>query len=101
MSAPSPHHVTVNNLRIHYTEAGSGLSIKGLAEIAQKLPTLEAPVRIIYGENDRALPDVAKTMQRVKQDLPGAEVTSLPKCGHFLQEDEPERVGQLMAEFLN
>jgi len=82
-------------------KAGSGLSIKGLAEIAQKLPTLEAPVRIIYGENDRALPDVAKTMQRVKQDLPGAEVTSLPKCGHFLQEDEPERVGQLMAEFLN
>jgi haloalkane dehalogenase len=49
----------------------------------------------------RALPDVAKTMQRVKQDLPGAEVTSLPNCGHFLQEDEPERVGQLMAEFLN
>ena len=82
-------------------KAGSGLSPEGLAEIAQKLPTLEASVRIIYGENDRALPHVAKTMQRVKRDLPGAEVTSLPNCGHFLQEDEPERVGQLMAEFLN
>jgi len=82
-------------------KAGSGLSPEGLADIAQKLPTLEASVRIIYGENDRALPHVAKTMQRVKRDLPGAEVTSLPNCGHFLQEDEPERVGQLMAEFLN
>jgi haloalkane dehalogenase len=82
-------------------KAGSGLGIKGLAEIARKLPTLEASVRIIYGENDRALPDVAKTMQRVKRDLPGAEVTSLSNCGHFLQEDEPERLGQLMAEFLN
>ena len=47
-------------------------------------PFQEAPARIIYRENDRALPDVAKTMQRVKQDLPGAEVTALPNCGHFI-----------------
>ncbi|MDH3199465.1 MAG: alpha/beta fold hydrolase [Myxococcales bacterium] len=82
-------------------KAGSGLHIKGLAEIAQKLPTLKAPVRIIYAENDRVLPDIAKTMERVKRDLPGAEVTALPNCGHFLQEDEPQRLGELMAEFFN
>jgi haloalkane dehalogenase len=82
-------------------KAGSGLGTKDLAEIARKLPTLEVSLRIIYGENDRALPDVAKTMQRVKQAHPLAEVTPLPNCGHFLQEDDPERVGQLMAEFLN
>jgi len=58
------------------------------------------PVRIIYAENDRILPEVAKTMQRVKGDLPNAEVTSLPNCGHFLQEDEPQRVGELISEFL-
>ncbi len=81
-------------------KAGSGLSVKGLAEIAQKLPSLEVPVRIIYGENDRILPEVAKTMRRVNGDLPGAEVTSLPNCGHFLQEDEPQRVGELISEFL-
>ena len=82
-------------------KAGSGLHIKGLAEIAKKLPTFKAPVRIIYAENDRVLPDVAKTMQRVKRDLPATEVTSLPNCGHFLQEDEPQRVAELMAEFLS
>jgi len=82
-------------------KAGSGLSIKGLAEIAQKLPTLKVPVRLIYAENDRVLPDIAKTMERVQRDLPGSEVTSLPNCGHFLQEDEPQRVGELMAEFFN
>ncbi len=81
-------------------KAGSGLGIKGLAEIAQKLPSLKAPVRIIYGENDRVLPDIAKTMRRVKGDLPRAQITSLPNCGHFLQEDEPQRVGQLIHEFL-
>ncbi len=81
-------------------KAGSGLGIKGLAEIGQKLPSLQVTVRIIYGEKDRALPDVAKTMQRVKGDIPNAQITSLPNCGHFLQEDEPERVGQLISEFL-
>ncbi|TFH26819.1 MAG: alpha/beta hydrolase, partial [Myxococcales bacterium] len=82
-------------------KAGSGLGTKGLTEIANKLPTFKAPVRLIYAENDRILPDIAKTMQRLQRDLPGAELTVLPNCGHFLQEDEPERVGQLIAEFLN
>jgi haloalkane dehalogenase len=82
-------------------KAGSGLSIQGLAEIAGKLPSLETPIRLLYGENDRLLPDVAKTMERVARDRPGTEVTALPGCGHFLQEDEPERVGRLIADFLN
>ncbi|MFA9472411.1 MAG: alpha/beta fold hydrolase [Deltaproteobacteria bacterium] len=82
-------------------KAGSGLSIQGLAEIARKLPGLKGPVRLIYAENDRILPDIAKTMQRLQRDLPGAELTALPNCGHFLQEDEPERVGKLISEFLN
>jgi len=30
-------------------KAGSGLSIKGLAQIAKKLPTWKTPIRIIYG----------------------------------------------------
>ena len=82
-------------------KAGSGLGTRGLAEIARKLPALEVSLRLIYGENDRPLPDVAKTMQRVQRDHPEAELTALPNCGHFLQEDEPERVGQLIAEFFN
>jgi pimeloyl-ACP methyl ester carboxylesterase len=40
-------------------------------------------------------------MQRVQRDHPLAELTALPNCGHFLQEDEPERVAQLMSEFFN
>jgi pimeloyl-ACP methyl ester carboxylesterase len=82
-------------------KAGSGLSIKGLAQIKKKLPTLEASLRLIYGENDRILPDVARTMQRIHKAHPGAELTALPNCGHFLQEDEPERVAELIAEFFN
>lgn len=80
-------------------DAGIGLEVEGFQEIARRLPSLEVPVRIVYGERDRILPDVAETMARVKADVPHAEVTSLPGCGHFLQEEEPGQVGELLAEF--
>lgn len=82
-------------------KAGSGLSIKGLAEIAEKLPSLQVPVRLIYGEGDRILPDVAKTMRRLKDDFPAAELSSIPDAGHFLQEDAPDQVGGWIADFIN
>ena len=80
-------------------DAGIGLSLKGFAQMARRLPTLDVPVRIVYGERDRVLPDVAQTMARVKADLPQAEVTALPDCGHFLQEEKPAEVGSLLARF--
>ena len=76
-----------------------GLHPGGMAEIAEALPRFEGPTRLIYGERDRILPDVARTMARVKRDLPQAEVTALPDCGHFLQEDAPGPVGAALAEF--
>lgn len=82
-------------------KAGLGLSPKGFVEMEEKLSTLTVPICIIYGENDRILPDVAKTFGRVKQDCPQATITSIPGCGHFLQEDEPEKIASLVAEFLN
>lgn len=81
-------------------KGAQGLSMKGFREISDKLSSFEGPVRIIYGENDRILPDVAETMKRVKDDLPQAEITSLPNCGHFLQEDDAETVATLLEAFL-
>jgi pimeloyl-ACP methyl ester carboxylesterase len=80
-------------------DAGIGLEPDGFAEIARLLPSLRMPVRVIYGERDRILPDVKETMGRVKQDLPQAEVTALSECGHFLQEEAPDEVGALLARF--
>ncbi|HEU5472769.1 MAG TPA: alpha/beta fold hydrolase [Actinophytocola sp.] len=85
--------------RLALARAGFNLNPRGFAEIADRLPALDVPVRIIYGERDRVLPDVAETMARVRRDLPGAEVTTLPDCGHFIQEEAPDRVGELLAEF--
>jgi len=85
--------------RLALAAAGVGLEPEGFAEIARLLPSLDVPVRAIYGEQDRILPDIAETMARVKRDVPYAEVTSLPGCGHFLQEEEPQEIGQQLARF--
>jgi haloalkane dehalogenase len=71
----------------------------GLRTIESRLPSLRVPVRIVYGERDRILPDVARTMSRVATDLPQAQVTALADCGHFLQEERPAEVGQRLADF--
>jgi pimeloyl-ACP methyl ester carboxylesterase len=80
-------------------DAGIGLSRKGFVQIARQLSALRVPVRVVYGARDRLLPDVAETMARVKIDLPQADVTVLPDCGHFLQEEAPAEVGEVLARF--
>lgn len=85
--------------RLALAQAGIGLGLRGFTEIAAGLPSLTMPVRAIYGAQDRVLPDVADTMARLQRDLPHAEVTALPGCGHFLQEEQPEWVGELLARF--
>ncbi|MEM7481918.1 MAG: alpha/beta fold hydrolase [Acidobacteriota bacterium] len=85
--------------RTALAKTGRGLSPKGFVSIARKLPEFDCPVRVVYGARDRVLPDVARTMERVKKDLPQTEVTALQDCGHFLQEERPEDVGALLAEF--
>jgi len=82
-------------------KAGYGLHPNGLKDIAERLPSFTVPVRIIYGERDRILPDVAKTMRQVARDLPQAEVTALPDCGHFLQEEQPEEIGAMLSDFFS
>lgn len=76
------------------------LSIKGFHEIEQQLPNFKGPVKLIYGEADKILPHVAKTMERVRKDLPQADITSLPNCGHFLQEDEPVAIAAEVMAFM-
>jgi len=76
------------------------LSIKGFEEISAKLGTFTGPVQLLYGEADKILPNVAGTMQRVKKDLPQANIKSYPNCGHFLQEEIPNELSEAIMHFM-
>ena len=82
-------------------KAGAGLHPGGMREIERWLPRAGVPVRIVYGAGDRILPDVERTMRKVERDVGGAEVTRLEDCGHFLQEERPDEIGSILAEFFS
>ncbi|MCA9522676.1 MAG: alpha/beta fold hydrolase [Myxococcales bacterium] len=89
------------NARRVLLKTGSSLSIRGFARIAAAFGSLNVPTRIVYGERDRILPEVAETMARVRRQMPHAEVSSFPDAAHFLQEDKGRELGQLLARFLD
>jgi haloalkane dehalogenase len=95
MLAPCPD----DDARLALAKAGSGQSLRTIVEDAARLPGLTMPVRVVYGTQDRVLPDVAATMTRLQGDLPSTVVTALAQCGHFLQEDAPDQVGAILADF--
>jgi pimeloyl-ACP methyl ester carboxylesterase len=77
-----------------------GLSVGGLKRIEAGLPGLRVPLRLIYGAEDRILPDVAETMARVAREVDqDVEVTPLPGVGHFCQEERGTEIGELLAAF--
>jgi pimeloyl-ACP methyl ester carboxylesterase len=76
--------------------------------IASKLPRRErhtrprasitAPTLVIWGEKDPVLPvALAETILR---DIPQARLATIPDAGHFVPEEQPERVAQLLKEFI-
>jgi haloalkane dehalogenase len=85
--------------RLALAKAGVELEPAGIAAIAGELSEVRVPVRLIYGQQDRILEEIDSFAERVRRDFPHAEVTALPDAGHFLQEDDPDHVGELMAEF--
>jgi haloalkane dehalogenase len=63
-----------------------------------KLGTMGVPALVLWGDRDDFLPrDYA---DRFVSGIPGANLVRLEGAGHFLFEDEPERCGQEVLDFL-
>lgn len=63
-----------------------------------KLAALDVPTLILWGEHDDYAP--VASAHRFKKQIPHAELVVLEGAGHFVMEDEPERVGRELAAFL-
>jgi haloalkane dehalogenase len=63
-----------------------------------KLAALGVPTLILWGERDEFAPVAGA--HRFSKEIPGARLVVLEGVGHYLMEDEPERVGAEIADFL-
>ncbi len=68
------------------------------SNLAERLDELTLPVLVITGDDDRVVP--TEQSIRLASDLPNAQLSVLPRCGHVPQEECPEAVLQAIAEFL-
>jgi pimeloyl-ACP methyl ester carboxylesterase len=65
-----------------------------------RIGTVRAPTLVIFGERDRYLSRELAEPERA--DVPNLErVVRLPQASHWVHHDEPERVNELLLEFLS
>lgn len=80
--------------------SGMELSLGGFKRIEEGLPQLsEKPCALVYGDQDRILPDVARTMRRLHDTWPRSTLRAL-RAGHFIQEDIPEELAAALLAFV-
>jgi haloalkane dehalogenase len=64
-----------------------------------KLAALDVPTLLVWGAKDEFAP--VRGAYRFQKEIPGAELVVLDDAGHFLMEDEPQRVPAEIANFLS
>ena len=63
-----------------------------------RMSVIEAPLLVIWGEQDRALG--SELAEPDPKWVPKARVERLPEASHWVQLDAPERVNELLVDFL-
>lgn len=82
----------------HVAAALGMMSRWDLQELARDLPRLRAPLTLVVGGADRAVPPCQA--QWVRGRLPAAEIAMLPGLGHLAHEEAPQRVLAVLAPLL-
>ena len=68
-------------------------------EFEPLLGTIRIPVQIVWGDQDAWLNRALGT--RFRDMIPGAELTVIPRAGHFVTEDAPAAVAQSLLNFFS
>jgi pimeloyl-ACP methyl ester carboxylesterase len=68
-------------------------------EIEPRLGSIGTPVLVVWGEEDGWLdPSQAP---RLQEEIPGSKLEIIPRAGHFVQEDAPEEVAEVLVGFFS
>lgn len=78
--------------------AARQLRVEEATELERRLPELDFPVLLLWGEEDRVVRPA--TGRRLAEALPRAELVTLPGVGHLPPEEAPARALKPVLEFL-
>lgn len=71
---------------------------EGPASLSRRVRPVQAPTLVIWGERDRYL--VPELTAGLEQWVPNVRVERLPGASHWVQHDAPQRVNELLIDFL-
>jgi pimeloyl-ACP methyl ester carboxylesterase len=92
----APYRTDVGKLSL--IRDASALNTNLTMEITTLLPTITAPVLILWGQNDRLQP--LKYAEWLALDIPHARLIRVPDARHFVMFDRPEVVLREITAFL-
>jgi 4,5:9,10-diseco-3-hydroxy-5,9,17-trioxoandrosta-1(10),2-diene-4-oate hydrolase len=79
-------------------QARGGEKKKDAVPLWQRLVEVDAPLRLIYGRDDRG--ECAKRARLALERWPALDLHLLDRCKHLVQWDAPERFAELTGRFL-
>jgi pimeloyl-ACP methyl ester carboxylesterase len=96
---PGAVEAMLNYYRAAFRDPAALRAFIGRANGGAGLAVVEAPTLVIWGEQDTALgAELAEPDRRWVPNLVGVE--RLPDASHWVQNDAPERVNELLVDFL-
>ncbi|MCX4091563.1 alpha/beta fold hydrolase [Nocardia sp. alder85J] len=69
------------------------------APTAHEIPAITVPTLVVVGADDRATPPAES--HRLAALIPGAELHTLPACGHSSSLEQPDAITELLRQFLD
>lgn len=94
----------INGYTTSFNEKGFYIALAKLVrEREEDLPTstlnkINFPTLLIWGEEDRLVP--LRVGERMKKDLPDAQLLVFPQTGHLIPEEQPENTAEAIRSFL-
>jgi pimeloyl-ACP methyl ester carboxylesterase len=74
------------------------LSLSAPVTVSEHLAEVQVPVLVVSGQEDRLVP--VEDSRRVAEQLPDATFVIIPGCGHVPQEECPDALEPILAEWL-
>jgi len=74
------------------------LNNEHLLEISDQLRNLEVPTLVVRGDADPYL--CAEIAEKLQREIPGARLERIADGSHFIQEDQPERLAEVIGAHL-